>query len=251
MRDPDFIFAKTQDQIKDPAVVINGPEENIPVVPKAVVKTTLVPKHRDDIKPEPVPKQQDEVKIEPEVVINENDEINTPKTDPNCSEELKSEITALLADDEKNIIGLQYELTVLKMAVPATGSKTNSTKGVVRQQSKKIAAIDDGVINKMNLMYKKHGMKEDAAAISSNLKQKSSTASYFAKDKRFLNKDSSAFLMVYQGINENSEIKDSDISVLWFMDQVSEKTKSQSGKYSAVTQSNKSLNKNCPIHKCY
>ena len=157
-----------------------------------------------------------------------------PKPDPDCNEELNKEIAALLADDQKNIIGLQYELTVLKMAALATESKTNSIEGVIRKQSKKIDAIDDGIINKMNVMYKKHGLPEDAAAISSHLKQKSSSANYFAKDKRFFNEDSSAFLLAYQELNENSGIKDSDVSVLWFMDKVSEKAKAQSGKYSAA-----------------
>jgi hypothetical protein len=189
------------------------------------------------VKDSPVPKDQDKAPVEPKTDVTDADGADVKediKADPDCNEELNKEIAALLADDQKNIIGLQYELTVLKMAALATESKTNSIEGVIKQQSKKIDAIDDGIINKMNVMYKKHGLPEDAAAITSHLKQKSSSANYFAKDKRFFNQDSSAFLLAYQEMNKNSGIKDSDVSVLWFMDKVSEKTKGQSGKYSAA-----------------
>jgi hypothetical protein len=189
------------------------------------------------VKDSPDPKNQDKALVVLKTDVTDADGADVKediKADPDCDEELNKEIAALLADDTKNIIGLQYELTVLKMAALATESKTNSIEGVIRQQSKKIDAIDDGVINKMNVMYKKHGLPEDAAAITSHLKQKSSSANYFAKNKRFFNQDSSAFLLAYQEMNKNSGIKDSDVSVLWFMDKVSEKTKGQSGKYSAA-----------------
>jgi len=40
--------------------------------------------------------------------------------------------------------------------------------------------------------------------------------------------------MAYQQMNPESGIKDSDVSVLWFMDKVSEKSKTQNGKYSSL-----------------
>ena len=147
-----------------------------------------------------------------------------------CKDKLNLEIAKLLEDDKKNIIGLQFELTILKMASAAIGAKTNTLEGLIKQQSKAIAGIDTGIIDQMNVMYKAHGLSEDASAITEHLKVRSAEATY-AKDKRFFNQDSSAFLLAYQKLNPDSGIKDSDISVLWFMEKVSAKAQTQNGKY--------------------
>jgi hypothetical protein len=148
-----------------------------------------------------------------------------------CDDELKQAIASLLAEDTKNIIGLQYELTVLKMAAATSGASVKSFEELIKKKSKAIASIDDGVLKKMNSMYKEHGLPEDAAEITKHLKQKVSTANYYAKDKRFFNKDSSAFLLAYQSLTEDSGIKDSDVSVLWFMEKVSSRAISKYKKY--------------------
>ena len=223
----DIVDPKPAVQIKDKKIDLEHAEVS--------VKKVLVFDHHQ-------PKRQEQVNTEPNTLIKnaeEKDEVidlvkDDPKPDQDCNEELNKEIAALLTDDKKNIIGLQYELTVLKIAALATESKTNSIEGLIKQQAKKIESMDEGIINKMNIMYKQHGLPEDAATISLHLKKKTSTANYFAKDKRFFNQDSSAFLLAYQGINEKSGIKDSDVSVLWFMDKVSEKAMEQNGKYSAA-----------------
>lgn len=160
----------------------------------------------------------------------------TPNTtvndsDINCDEKLKLAIASLLEQDTKNIIGLQYELTVLKMASATSGANVKSFEELIKKKSKDIASIDDGILNKMNKTYKDHGLPEDAAAITTHLKQKASNANYYAKDKRFFNQDSSAFLLAYQNLTPDSGINDTDVSVLWFMDKVSERAKNDYKKY--------------------
>jgi hypothetical protein len=216
-------------------VIIIDDSQNSPVTyetPIIVIqdKTVVL---EDQINKSPIVIQK--LDLEKDVIANDND--NTVKEDnikkdeneSDCKEKLNLEIAKLLEDDKKNIIGLQFELTVLKMASAATGAKTNSLEGLIRQQSAAIKAIDKGVIDKMNAMYKAHGLTEDATAITDHLKEKSNSASYFPKDKRFFNQDSSAFLLAYQSLNPESGIKDSDVSVLWFMDKVSEKAKTPNG----------------------
>jgi hypothetical protein len=158
----------------------------------------------------------------------------TPAGDPKCQEELKIEIAKLLEQDKNNIIGLQYELTVLKMASLVVGEKKSTLEGMIKQSADTIAKADQGKIDKMRELYKKYGLPEDEQKLYDHLKEKSINANYYAKDKRFFNQDSSAFLMMYQQLNPSSTIKDSDISVLWLMDKVSQKAQSQFGKYSSA-----------------
>jgi hypothetical protein len=140
----------------------------------------------------------------------------------------------LLAHDTKNIIGLQYELTVLKMASITLKAESKTFEGLIKKQSKEIAAIDTGIIERMNSMYKTHGLKEDATSITNILKEKSTSPNYYDRHKRFFNQESSAFVMAYKQMNPSSSIIDSDISVLWFMDKVSEKAKSQTKAFSEM-----------------
>jgi hypothetical protein len=161
-------------------------------------------------------------------------EENKKESDPNCQEELKKEIAKLLEQDKNNIIGLQYELTVLKMASLVVGEKKSTLEALIKQSADTIAKADQGKIDQMRELYKKYGLPEDEQKIYDHLKEKSINANYYAKDKRFFNDDSSAFLMMYLQLNPSSNIKDSDISVLWLMDKVSKKAESQFGKYSSA-----------------
>ena len=151
-----------------------------------------------------------------------------------CNEKLTLEIAKLLEDDEKNIIGLQFELTVIKMAAQVVGSQRVSLEGLAKKYEKDLAKVDSGILEKMKELYKKHGLKEDEQKVLTHLKKKTASANYYDKDKRFFNQESSAFLMAYQQMNPESGIKDSDVSVLWFMDKVSEKSKTQNGQYSSL-----------------
>lgn len=166
-----------------------------------------------------------------EVIVKEE---KKEEKETGCKEKLDLEIAKLLEQDEKNIIGLQFELTVLKMASAATGAQTKTLEGLIKQHSTAIKSIDTGIIDKMNVMYKAHGLAEDATSITELLKEKTTDASYYPKYKRFFNQDSSAFLLAYQSLNPDQGIKDSDVSVLWFMDKVSEKAKSEKGQFSSV-----------------
>jgi hypothetical protein len=146
--------------------------------------------------------------------------------DTSCSDKLKQEIAKLLEHDTKNIIGLQFELTVMKMASQVVGADRVSLEGLIKKHAQDIAKADTGVIENMKQMYKRHGVQEDEQKVLDHLnqlKEKATSAYYYQKEKRFFNKDSSAFLMAFQHINPTSGINDADISVLWFMDKVSDK----------------------------
>jgi hypothetical protein len=248
-------YGKSVDQIKQQVLGKTTNQEVKPVVDNTTIKVVIPDKKSDKkevvttVTPKSVNPGGENTKKEEKVddktiVTNEKKTVKTDEKvdvkvvdpvnpDPDCKEELKTAIAALLEDDKKNIIGLQYELTVLKMASASVESGNNTLEGLIRKQSKKIQTLDTGVIEKMNAMYKEHGLSEDKAALANHLKEKATAASYFAKDKRFFNKDSAAFLLAHQHLNPNSGINDADISVLWFMDKVSEKAQTKYGKYQA------------------
>lgn len=166
--------------------------------------------------------------------VKENEKIEI-KDDKSCQDQLTAALSKILADDKKNIIGQQYELTVMKMAALALGENSKSLEGLIKSKSEKLNQIDDGVIDEMNKVYKAHGLNEDAQAITNHLKLKAAKANYYPVDKRFFNQDSSAFVLAYQKMNPTSGIKDTDVSVLWFMDKVTKKAQSGvDGKYSSL-----------------
>lgn len=172
-------------------------------------------------------------KVIPTVEVIEDKTVVKDEEKTDCSDELKKEIAKLLEDDKKNIIGLQYELTVMKMASHVVGADRVSLEGLIKKHAQEIAKADTGILDNMKQVYLRHGVKEDEQKVLDHLKEKSSSANYYAKEKRFFNQDSSAFLMAFQNLNPESGIKDADISVLWFMDKVSEKA-SAGGKYSSA-----------------
>jgi hypothetical protein len=206
-------------------------EVTIPVVPNIAPEIEVKPPVTPTTTIAPIVAVTDAEVTDPLGKVTEKKE---DVTDADCKKELNQEIAKLLEDDAKNIIGLQYELTVLKMALLSLSAGSKTLEGLIKKQSKKIAAIDTGIIDKMNALYKAHGVSEDAKSITDILKEKSNSPNYFDKHKRFFNHDSSAFVMAYKQMNPTSSIIDSDVSVLWFMDKVSEKAKIQTKAFSSA-----------------
>ena len=166
-------------------------------------------------------------KVEEEVVVKD-------EKVPNCNDKLTDAIAKLLESDTKNIIGLQYELTVIKMAAEVVGAERVSLEGLAKKYEKDLAKEDTGILAKMKKIYEHHGLKEDEKSVLDHLKVKVASGNYYARDKRFFNQDSSAFLIAYQQIKPEAKINDTDVSVLWFMDKVSEKSKAQNGQYESL-----------------
>jgi hypothetical protein len=166
-------------------------------------------------------------KVEEEVVVKE-------EKVQNCNDKLTDAIAKLLESDTKNIIGLQYELTVIKMAAEVVGAQRVSLEGLAKKYKEDLAKEDTGILAKMKKIYEHHGLKEDEKSVLNHLKVKVASGNYYARDKRFFNQDSSAFLIAYQQIKPEANINDTDVSVLWFMDKVSEKSKAQNGQYESL-----------------
>ncbi len=154
-----------------------------------------------------------------------------------CKEALQEALAEILKDDTKNIIGMQYELTVLKMAVLASESKGKTLESFIMSQSKAIQEADKegNILSKVNATYRKYGLPEDQKALVEHLKQRASEAEYYKKEKRFYNQESSAFILAYRGLNPEAGFNDADVSVLWYMDKVNQKAvaNSKGNKFSA------------------
>lgn len=216
--------------------VVPGPSVVSTQSPTVIEKkiTTDTPSIEETTKPEEKVAVPTDETAKPAEKTTQQTEVASGTEDAACTEALRQAISDLLTDDKKNIIGLQYELTVLKLSALAIGAQTNSLEGLIRKQARQIGQLDNGVIDKMNAMYKAHGLPEDAKAISDNLKLKAKSASYFDKNKRFFNDTSSAFVLAYQQMHKDSGLRESDVSVLWFMDKVSQKAMARSGKFSSA-----------------
>lgn len=231
---PLFKIAETKGPVTpEPKVVVIGDE---PKEEKLVQDTDgdgVVTQQEADAQ---LPDVKQEQPVSEEAKEDEVKTTDSPTLDE-CKEALQQALAEILKDDTKNIIGMQYELTVLKMAVLASESKGKTMESFIQSQSKAIEEADkEGkILVKVNATYKKYGLPEDQKALVDHLKQKATEAEYYKKEKRFYNQESSAFLLAYQNLNPEAGFKDSDISILWYMDKVNQRAviNSKGNKFSA------------------
>lgn len=181
--------------------------------------------------PESEPVKSVEVKSkEPEV---ENVEVPVQDAPKDCKDELNQLILAFLSDEKKNILGKQYELTVLKVAQETQQSKQTTLEGLIKSKSQELKKLDDGTIAELKSVYARYGVSEDLEKVMKFVQDRSDKASYYDKHRRFFNESSSAFLMAHKYQNKKSSIDDADIAVVWLMGKAGERAKEQSGQFSA------------------
>lgn len=156
--------------------------------------------------------------------------------DSECRTKLDDALKTLLKDDTKNVLGLQYELTALKLARIAQRESTRTLEDLVKKKKNLLTQIDDGTRTKLRDAYRKYGKMDDVAAIDqkiSELAGKAEDANYKQGARRFFGEETSSFLLALQTSDPASGLEESDIAISWLMKQVQDRMAQTSGRFSA------------------
>ncbi len=87
-----------------------------------------------------------------------------------CTEAINSEtqkkVQELISKDDNNILGLQFHITTLKMALEVEKSELKTLEGYLKKKEKLLK--DSPVINDLVRSYKAFGFQEDLTEIKKN-----------------------------------------------------------------------------------
>lgn len=154
-----------------------------------------------------------------------------------CRELLDDNIKKLIKDDTKNLLGLQTEITVLKLARLSQENGVRTIEDLVKKKSQELKKLDDGTLEKLRASYRQYGMIEDNNWIENEIKsiqgQRYANASYFQASKRLYGEKTSAFLLAYQAQNPKSGLDENDIAISWLLKHSQDRMANIKGAYSA------------------
>ena len=153
-----------------------------------------------------------------------------------CRTKLDEALKTLLKDDTKNVLGLQYELTALKLARIAQKESTRTLEDLVKKKKDLLTQIDDGTRTKLRDAYRKYGKIEDEATIDQKITElagKAEAANYKQGARRFFGEETSSFLLALQASDPDSGLEESDVAISWLMKQVQDRMVETSGRFSA------------------
>ncbi|WP_417335109.1 hypothetical protein [Halobacteriovorax marinus] len=146
-----------------------------------------------------------------------------------CEDQAISFYQDVLAKDESNILGKQFELTTLKLARMTISHSRPSLEDAISKLSKSIDK-DDPKLKHVQQMYKQYGYEKDL----DSLMQAMESASYWNKDTRFYNDDVSAFILLAKETNPEAGLDERDAAITWFMSYVGDKASDKFGATSAT-----------------
>lgn len=138
-----------------------------------------------------------------------------------CDSEFLKEAKDLLASDHQNILSLQYQLTTLKLAKKSLEDNHNNLEASIRKLGKQIENGDQRILNRLEDLYRRHGINQDYQKILENF----NTASYWNKETRFYNQDTSMFILAKKTLDPNEkELDNRDAAITWLAEKLSQKT---------------------------
>lgn len=161
----------------------------------------------------------------------------TKTTDPakeardECADELAKKIASLYHSDKRQMLALQYNISVLKLASVTVKSKSKTVEGYLSKEEAKLAEIlknkdAQKLDDELKGLYSKYGKKEDDAVLVTRVNETYSVLSQgnYAKAKtRFRNVDLSAYINAHRLIYKDaSPFKMEDAAILWLRAQISE-----------------------------
>jgi hypothetical protein len=170
-------------------------------------------------------------KINEEVVDLEDDNKSI------CKSKLDEELKALIKNDKANVLGLQFEVTSLKLALITQKEGKQTLEEVVRKKQSHLETMGDGTRNKIKETYRKYGKIEDQEIIDEKIAEISSqakAANYNRGAQRFYAEQTSAFLLALQASDPQSGIDESDVAISWVMKQIQDRVAETHGKFSAA-----------------
>ena len=82
-----------------------------------------------------------------------------PECPNDINQELRKRILKLLEDDKDGILGLQFHITTLKMAIKSKEAGHRTLESYVRMEENRLAASD--ITQEMVEIYKEYGVADD------------------------------------------------------------------------------------------
>jgi hypothetical protein len=161
-----------------------------------------------------------------------------PGTD--CHSKIAKELSALIDQDQNQILDLQLKLTTLKLAAATKNSRSMTVENYIKSETTELESKDkNGIREKLVELYQQNGQGEDAATAVNEIEpaiEKFQNGSYWNKDLRFKNSDLSAFVLAHSLTYPNeTPFGQEDAAILWMQSQISEPITAQSGRGSAAS----------------
>ncbi|PIK15706.1 hypothetical protein [Halobacteriovorax sp. JY17] len=133
-----------------------------------------------------------------------------------------------IAKDQSNILGKQYQLTMLKLARASIADARPSLEDEIKKLSKSFDP-NDPKLKYIDQMYKDYGYEKDLESVIDSMR----SANYWKRSTRFYNEDVSAFILLAKDIEPELGLNERDAAITWFMSYVSDKASDQFGETSA------------------
>lgn len=148
-------------------------------------------------------------------------------TEVKCSDAIQQRIRELLEGDENNMLGKQFQLTSLKMALQIMENRTKKSYDNVEEyinadQKDLLNKDNQKVLDKLVGFYRNYGKVEDESFISDSF-DKVKNSNYFKSSTRIYNDSASVLILADSMTNENSRFSELDAASAWFASKVNEK----------------------------
>lgn len=161
--------------------------------------------------------------VEEQVITDQNRKV--AQVPFNCEDEIQNKLMELLEKDGNNILGKQFQLTSLKMALQVLerSTKIDTVETYLKSYQKELLNSKDGpVLDELVSFYRDHGKVEDSAYIAKSFK-KLKNSSYWKQNTRVYNETASVFLLADSITNKDSMFSEVDVATTWFAEQVNKK----------------------------
>lgn len=132
-----------------------------------------------------------------------------------CIENGTKEIRSLLMSDHSNILTRQFELSTLKLAMVALGSKNKTLEDYVSSRAQEIG--QSSLLGELEQIYTSYGEQKSLDQLLETLE----LANYWKSSVRLTNEESALFSELHQMTAANSPLNRTDSAILWLFDRVS------------------------------
>ncbi len=139
-------------------------------------------------------------------------------------------MTELIADDEDNILGKQFQLTALKLTKNTLNEPFISLEQLIKKKTNSLNEEDTKKVReRLTKMYKTYGKEKDVDSFISKAKK----ASYWYTDKRFDNENVSEYIQAELAYNKDTNLNEKDAAITWFFGEIDGKIQKAYGKNSS------------------
>lgn len=152
-----------------------------------------------------------------------------PISEVNCEDQIQQGIRELLQKDENNILGKQFQLTSLKMALQIMENRSkksyDNVEDFIQNDQKKLLARDNKkVLEDLVTFYRDYGKVKDDDFIDKTF-NKVVGSHYFKSSTRIYNESASVMILADSLTNENSRFNEIDAASVWFSSEINKKFK--------------------------